>query len=159
MGYIYRNYRECIDGYLENKAFSWILFSVFLCLNFVLMILNLDLGFSGLEMFGSKYDQPILVYLSAIFGSFAVIVIARMLPSPILRYIGKDSIIYFMWHQTIVLPSVNRLLMISGFFLSYNDGYLKKLAYHTVQVSITVVVLTVCNMIVSNTKLKKVFCL
>ena len=159
IGYVCKVNAGRIDKKEFNSPFIWCIFAGFLVINILAMKFNSVLGFSGLEMFCSQYGCLPLVYSSAVSGSFAVFVASMKYPIRPLKYLGKNSLVYFMWHQTIVLPVVNRFLKSCGYMISENGDYMEKIAYHFIQISLTIGILTVCNMVIKNTELKKVFCL
>ena len=158
IGYVCKVNAGRIDKKVFNSPFIWCIFAGFLVINILAMKFNSVLGFSGLEMFCSQYGCLPLVYSSAVSGSFAVFVASMKYPIRPLKYLGKNSLVYFMWHQTIVLPVVNRFLKFCGYMVSENVNNMEKIVYHFIQISLTIGILTVCNMVIKNTGLKKVFC-
>ena len=111
------------NGLLEKMASlplhkKILLFILFVFLNLCTVYANLRFSGDTLEMFGSQYGIPLISYVSAFSGAFAVLCFSCMVDSAIVRYVGKNSLIYLALHQKIIIPVVHKIL---GFFSQDNS--------------------------------------
>jgi len=110
-GFICNRNNEIIDKIIKpnNYLLYIILFTV---LNIVLTYFNIKLSGSTLEMYFNVYGKPILTYPAAFFGIFAVILISKKYERELIKYIGRNSLLYFAWHQVIFMPIVDDIFII-----------------------------------------------
>lgn len=154
IGYIYKLHHNKVNKYLDNIKISIPLFFILGLLNVGLAYFNLKLGFGNLEMFGSSYGFLPLVYGSAICGSFCVIIFSKWFNILAIRYIGANSLLYFAWHQTIFQPLSEKILSVLGWRLSETTATADFIIYKITYITIILVLITICNLIVTKTKLK-----
>lgn len=122
IGYGYKKYGRRVDGILENKGMSLGICVLLAVVNVLCGYLSLDASGVGLEMFDSQYGNPVFTYISAFAGIGCVVIISKwMLLSPI-RYIGENSLLYYAWHQTIMIPLVVKGLRVVGIGVDELDG-------------------------------------
>lgn len=154
IGYAYKQRGQNIDKILDKKSYSIPLFAIMVILNLGLAVLNLKLGYQNLEMFYSSYGMLPLVYGSAIAGCFGVIIFCKWFTFRPIRYIGANSMLYFAWHQTIMMPLISKLLQRLGWSISGATPLPELIVYKMVYVLLIIAVITVLNMIISNTRLR-----
>lgn len=152
-GYYYRNHGEKINQYLEHgtkkKQIFWILFVT----NFLAGFLSVMLTGKGLEIYWCEFGFPPFVYLSAFAGIGWMIMLCKKKTFQMIRYIGENSILYFVWHQAIMIPESEKILNRISFFQGTNPIGLSAL-YIVLQIILILTVLTVCNQILMKTKLR-----
>ena len=81
----------------------------FVAIDIVCAVVNYQLTGQHLEMFFNQYAIAPLTYLGAFAGIFAVILIANVANCFPLRYIGANSMLFYAWHQTMMMPIVKEL--------------------------------------------------
>lgn len=154
IGYAYKKKRQNIDKFLDKKSYSIPLFALMAILNLGLAVINRQLGYQNLEMFYSSYGMLPLVYGSAVAGCFGVVIFSKWFTLPPVRYIGANSMLYFAWHQTILMPLMSKLLLRLGWAISETTPLPELIAYKMVYILLIVVVITALNLIISNTRLR-----
>lgn len=106
IGYLFRIYH--IEDYLKKENNIYLLY--FLVVNLTCNYLTYYFTGKGLEMYNRQYGQPLFSYLSAFGGIFFIILLSKKQTPLILRYIGKNSLIYFGWHTGIFFPLTSILI-------------------------------------------------
>ena len=123
-------------------------------INVVFGYLNIKTTGKGLEMFYSEYANPLFTYISAFAGIFAVIIFSRFFTIKPIKYIGENSLIYYAWHQTIMIPVTTIIFSFLGFQESYDIYQPYYWCYKLVQFVVIIIVLTIPTVIVEKTKLR-----
>ncbi|MDY3250490.1 MAG: acyltransferase [Candidatus Choladocola sp.] len=127
----------------------------------VCVLVNIAFGYwgrqisgAGMEMFKSKYGFPPFSFLSAFAGIFCVVLISHYFTNRLIKYIGRNSLLYYAWHQTIMIPVVRSVFQIVGIpFENFPNDY-AMLCERVIELIFVVFALTICNIIISNSKLK-----
>lgn len=143
-GYWMKQYAAQVDALLQKRWAKWLLFLLMLVVNLVCGALSLDSSGTGLEMFYSKYGNPVFTYLSAFSGIACVIIVARSACFRPICYLGENTMLYYAWHQTIMMPVVEALLAITGITALTGTGMLYKIIWLLVIIGIT----TMCNWVI-----------
>lgn len=114
LGYNYRYYRVDIEAKLLHGGWSyWILIITLFLANIGLGYLNYHLTGVQVDMFGNNYGNPLLMLLSACSGIAAVVLLSYRLNVRWIAYVGKNSMVYFIAHQSfyaVVDPYLLRIL-------------------------------------------------
>lgn len=128
---------------------------------FALGIVNIIAGYAGkriagvgLEMHHGWYGYPPLTFLSAFAGIFCVILAAHWITIRPINYIGKNSMLYYAWHQQVAMPLSYSIISIFGVTRLDEWSHIKDIAYKMVAMVIMVIMLSICNIIITKTKLK-----
>ena len=108
----------------------------------------------GLWMFYNKYGMPVCTYVAALTGTACVCIIARLVTLRPIRYLGENTLVYFGWHQSIMIFLANRLLNELGFYLLDTSSTQFRFNFNLAMLIIILFTLTVCNVILTKTKLK-----
>ncbi len=95
-----------------------LLLVIFFVLNIAFNILTLFISGEGLEMYRCCYGVPPLTVISAFAGIFFIIMLSVLTTLKPILYIGKNSLIFFMWHQAVVYPVLDAVFYALGI-----DGY------------------------------------
>ena len=114
-GYIVRKHDvlECrIFSLSKGKKIA--LFIGCLILNIVTNVINVVLSGTGLEMYWNQYGIVPLTYISAFFGIFFVILLSELFTVGFIRYIGENSLLFFLWHQAIAYPLLGWIFSMVG---------------------------------------------
>jgi fucose 4-O-acetylase-like acetyltransferase len=104
---------------------------------------------SGLDIYWNNYGFAPLTYLSAFAGIFCVIIISYNTNIKSIEYIGRNSLIYFAWHQTIMIPIINKVYWVTNIY-KYKALSLPLEILSFLMICIT---LTIADYIIRNTKL------
>lgn len=155
IGNLYKEYHEAFDRYTEDKKTSVLLFFGFLTLNLISGYLSYKIsGTELIGMFESSYGFEPFTYVAAFSGVFCIILLSKWFTFRPVRYLGENSLLYFAWHQSIMIPvSVKILLCFNWSIDGIERGWIIW-AYKIVQMIIILTLLTICNMIISKTKLR-----
>lgn len=152
-GFFCKQKSSVFNKFLDKKL-SILLFICSLVLNVIFMFINFKLGFRNLEMFGSSYGFLPLVYTSAICGSIAIIIFSKWFTIYPIQYLGMNSMLYFAWHQTIFRPLVDILMSKLGWNITDTTPILEIIGYKVVYVALILILLTACNIVITNTKFR-----
>lgn len=116
VGYWFKNSPLGREKLTELKPLLKIALAVILlAVNIALNAINCRIYKTHADMFYNRYLNPVLFFLSAFAGIAAIILISTMINSKALRYIGKNSMTYFILHQAIVFKAVDAFYQLSGF--------------------------------------------
>lgn len=137
---------------LINRRNSGLFFLILASCNVIFGYLGTKISGRGMEMFGSSYGFPLFAFISAFAGIFCVIIFSNWFYIKSIEYIGRNSMVYYAWHQTIIIPIVYEMIkvlkipVISNRYMLWGEWL--------VETIIIVLILTFCNAFISNTKLK-----
>lgn len=154
VGYFLKQFKDKTEIISSKKLMNALLFIVFGLINVVFGYLNIKTTGKGLEMFDSEYANPIFTYISAFAGVFAVILFSKFFTLKPIRYIGENSLIYYAWHQTIMIPLTKMGLKFLGFSSPMDISEPYYWIYKLIQLLIIIIVLTAVTVIFEKTKLK-----
>lgn len=152
VGYLFKNTQNFQD--FVFKKHKVIYFILLLFVNFICGVASRKISGTGLEMFYGSYGFAPLTYLSAFAGIFCVIIISDSFDINILKYIGKNSLVYFAWHQTIMIPIINELYKYMNIFQSTSLSFPTKVLRSGTSLILICIVLSVLDYIIRNTKLR-----
>jgi hypothetical protein len=116
--------------------------------------LGIKIAGRGMEMFGSSYGFPPFTVLSAFAGIICVVIFSHWFNVGIIKYLGRNSMIYYAWHQTIMIPVVRFALNRIGISSAMITNDVVLLGERMLELLIIVALSTVCHMIISRTKLR-----
>jgi len=92
---------------------------LFLIANVLLGHLNIRYLNTNVDMSSSRYGNYFLFYMSAFCGIMASLIFCRLIPkSKILIYVGKNSIIFMAFHQMILYPILDKIIVHISFLTS-----------------------------------------
>lgn len=98
-GYAMKQREQVSRGLLSGRK-SAVLFAVSALVNLLAGGGSIFFGGEGLNIFGNTYGFLPLTYLSAFGGIACVIIASRWLTLKPIAYIGRNSLLYFAWHQS-----------------------------------------------------------
>lgn len=101
-----KNKKNFLDILLIKGKKAYFYFIFLLIINVVTGKLCTIISGRGLEMSEGVYGNPILTYVSAFAGIGCVLIISNLLYSKVIEYIGRNSLIYYSWHQNILIPII-----------------------------------------------------
>ena len=153
-GYFYKEHHAVLDAYLADKKRLMVCFLVMESIQLVSGYFTLQISGKVLNLFYDSYGFLPLTYLAAFAGIAATVCLAKMATLRPICYIGEQSLIYFAWHQTIFIPLVKDLLGKLHIIISASSGMAVSVTYKILQCLLLLLILTGCNMVITNTKLK-----
>lgn len=110
------------------------------------------------DLFDSTYQIEPLVYLTAFIGIIVVLYISMKTDNHIIKYIGRNSLLFFAWHQAIVFPMITIIYKTLNIFQSniFSERLyiLNTLFRDFITILLAIIILYLCNEILSNSKLK-----
>lgn len=108
----------------------------------------------GMDVFKNQYGMPLLSYPGAFCGIGAVILASQWLTVGPVRYLGKNSLLYFVWHQTPVITAIYYFFPRWGIPMEDYPSHLAMLGEKGLELGIILTVLTLCNELLSRSRLK-----
>ena len=153
-GYALKLNLDRAESILKKKYAGFILFVVFGGVNVVFGALNILTTEKGLEMFYNEYANPVFTYISAFAGVFAVIIFSRFFTLKPIRYIGENSLVYYAWHQTIMIPVTEELFAMLGFEPTTDISQPYYWCYKLVQLAVIMIFLIIPTIIFEKTNLR-----
>lgn len=153
-GFALKQNSNKIDNLLSQTKNKILLFLTFGLINLVFGYLNIKTTGKGLEMFYSEYANPLFTYISAFAGIFAVIIFSKFFSLKPIRYIGENSLVYYAWHQTIMIPITKDLFGFLGFEHPTEISQPYYWYYKFAQLAVIVIVLTIPTLIIEKTNLR-----
>lgn len=129
--------------------FSFILLSI---ITFAITRFNYSLSGTKLDIYDSTLGNIWLGYLSAFSGIVACIVFSMLFSNKAIKYLGKNSLLFFAWHQSIVFPALSYLYWRIG--LSECYIYKNTYIFKWITVIFTFFIITLLNELISHTRLR-----
>ena len=124
----------------------------------IFLFINILFGWSSyylvgeLNIFYNIYVFEILTYIAAFSGIFFVITISRLRTVHSILYIGKNSLVYFGWHQAIMMPLIYKIYEIMKVFQGTSN--IELIIRTIITLPIIMIILTCVNWGISNSKLR-----
>jgi len=153
-GYVLAKYEVHWEKLFRRKGMGLLLTVICVALAAVLEWMSYQISGAGLWMFHSIYGAPLCTYPAGILGTIAVCILARMFVCGPIRYLGENTLVYFGWHQAIMIPLSSIFLNKMGFYLLDTSSTQFRVNFVLGMFVIIVVVLSFCNLILTKTKLK-----
>ena len=107
-GYLYKLYAKEVDGLIER--YKLLFLPIVWIVNVFAWRMSIGENGWGLEMFASSYGRPIFTYLAAFAGVFGVILVSKCVNIKQICFLGENSMLYYAWHQTIMMPIIGKIL-------------------------------------------------
>ena len=106
VGYVCRK-TDFINQKILGAKLKWAYLAGFVIIDAVCAVVNYKMTGQFLEFFGRQYGIAVLTYIGAFAGTFAAIILADVCRGfKPLKYIGENSMIFYAWHQTMLLPLI-----------------------------------------------------
>lgn len=106
-----------------------------------------------LDAFSGSYGFVPLSYPAAFCGIFCVVLVACWWQPGVLQYLGRESMLYFAWHQTPVLTAILLFFPRLGIPVSGLSGF-RMLGEKLLELAVMLVVLTGANALLRRSRLK-----
>ena len=151
-GYLFKGQ---LYGEKIKKANKLLVYSTILVLGIVVGVLNhMNCYASGkmVDIFNSRFNNEWLTYIVATLGIFMVILLSMCHQNRIISYIGRNSLLYFAWHQTIILPFLSYVYYKVG--ISQWTVYKETVFFKWISVVLVLCIITVLNEVITHSKLR-----
>ena len=112
-GYFIKD-KDLISDRLHKFDKKPVILIVSLIINIAFNVLSLVITGDGLEMYRCSYGIPPFTVISAFAGILFIITLSIMTTAKPIIYIGKNSLIFFMWHQAVVYPVLDAVYYMIG---------------------------------------------
>jgi fucose 4-O-acetylase-like acetyltransferase len=136
---------------LEKNLICKIILS--LSINIISMYVNYIVAGEALSMMQNKYGILPLGIISGISGSVFLMCTAEKFNSSLLKYIGKNSLLYYAWHVQIVWTIEEVLFKLLHVFQT-ELSVIERCGKVAIQILFAIFILTLCNEIIRSTRLK-----
>ena len=107
-----------------------------------------------LNVFANQYGLPLRSYLSAFCGIGAVVLAAKRMTIAPISYLGRNSLVYFVWHQTPVITAIYYFFPRLGIPMEHYPSGAAMLAEKGLELFLILTVLTILNELLLHSKLK-----
>lgn len=152
VGYLMFNTKKIYNLFIDKNPTRVLLFIAMLILNLVGAYGSLKLNNQLLDMSSALWGNPVLTCISAFGGSLAVIMFSNWITIKPVEYIGKNSLVYYAWHSRIMIPICGYIYTALG--ILQGERLFVSIVRAIVSFAIILIVLTICDRIIRNTKLK-----
>ena len=156
-GYLLKKHGKYFDYVKNKRALAVILFFLLGIANVIFGYLTHKISGNGMEMFYSTYGFPPFTFISAFTGIFAVVIFSTFFTLKPIKYIGENSLFYYAWHQTILIPIVDKIFIKLGLFDNLIHLSLNYYIIRAAQTILIIMITTVITLVINKTKLKILF--
>lgn len=122
--FIFGTYLKQYLDKIKSNYFLLVSMTIFV----VSWLVNYKIKGNVIDIYNNSLGNVLLFYLSGIFGSFSTILICiklkKFIKFGLLQYLGKNSIIYYMMHQTLAIPICNFILKQIAINFTFLHGWL-----------------------------------
>lgn len=120
----------------------------------ICLLINLAVTENHLDMYYGQYGVEPITYLGAFSGILLIILLAWKFDGKVICYLGRNSMIYYAWHQTIVIPLVDEYYRKQGYFQQLKLSTMNFFCKNVISVVIICLVLTVVSILINYTFLR-----
>ena len=115
---------------------------------------KMDAFLTGWNSWANQYGLPLRSYLSAFCGIGAVVLAAKRMTVAPVSYLGRNSLVYFVWHQTPVITAIYYFFPRLGIPMEHYPSGAAMLAEKGLELFLILTVLTILNELLLHSKLK-----
>lgn len=108
----------------------------------------------GMDVFQCQYGLPWFSVPAAFCGIGAVLLASQYLTAKPIRYLGKNSLLYFVWHQTPVITAIYYFFPRWGIPMGNYPSGLAMLGEKGLELAIILLVLTALNELLTRSRLR-----
>lgn len=139
-------------GNIQKRHFYIIVIVTFFgILVWLLNTWNMALTGEKVDLFYSNLNIELLTFLAATIGVAMIVLFSMSHINCIIKYIGENSILFFVWHQTIILQVLCRIYWKIGIMQS---NYIEINIIKCFSVILTLVIITILNEVIIHSGLK-----
>lgn len=152
-GFYCKMHGRIFDFILRNKINIVVGMIALLLGNLISCYFTHIISGSGLEMFQSKYGCPILSYFSAFCGIGVIVIFSHLFTIKVVQYIGKNSLIYYGWHQQLIMPFA--IQFIENLFNCIEGNNIFVIwGIRLLELLFIISILTICTILIQRIKMK-----
>lgn len=152
-------------GYLlknSPKALSWlqegntrpIAFGLLTAGNLIVAFTVVKGLVPGMDVFKNQYGSPLWSYFGAFCGIGAAVLASQWVTARPIRYLGRNSLLYFVWHQTPVITAIYVFFPKLGIPMENYPSRLAMLGEKGLELALILLVLTLLNELLLRSKLR-----
>ena len=152
-------------GYLlknSPKALSWlqegntrpIAFGLLTAGNLIVAFTVVKGLVPGMDVFKNQYGSPLWSYFGAFCGIGAVVLASQWVTARPIRYLGRNSLLYFVWHQTPVITAIYVFFPKLGIPMENYPSRLAMLGEKGLELALILLVLTLLNELLLRSRLR-----
>lgn len=108
----------------------------------------------GMDVFQCQYGHPWLSFPAAFCGIGAVMLASQYLTAKPIRYLGKNSLLYFVWHQTPVITAIYYFFPKWGIAMGNYPSTLAMLGEKGLELAIILLGITAMNELLTRSRLR-----
>lgn len=152
-GYLLKKHLGTFTERLAKK--SSVVKALIMCLvgSIITAMINYKSTRTITDMFGMKYGFAPLMYISAFAGIAAILLLSSLFTFNPIHYIGMNSLTYFAFHQTIMMPLTYAALDMAHITINAESEWWVMILYWLLVLVIINIRLTVWNFVLTNTRL------
>ena len=111
MGYLFRitSWSKLFFDGLHKKVWRYLILTSLFLISISLLMINYKLTGYGLEMYDNRYGIPVITYICALVGVLLILGVSFCHQWKFIRYIGRNSIVFYLLHQAMLIPTVERI--------------------------------------------------
>lgn len=152
-GYWCKLNRERIEQFLQEKG-KYTIVAAAIIVNLLFSFISTKISGEWLDMYLNQYGIPLLVYPAAFAGIVYMVAFSKWFTAKPILYIGQNSLLYFAWHQTIVMPVFRWLIPETVFLTHIPNEWIASFLWVLIQLLLVVGSLTILNHLILHSKLK-----
>ena len=152
-GHLLKKWDGKMDAFLTGWK-SWVLFALLAAGNLAFGWESIRGEVPVLNVFANQYGLPLRSYLSAFCGIGAVVLAAKRMTVAPVSYLGRNSLVYFVWHQTPVITAIYYFFPRLGIPMEHYPSGAAMLAEKGLELFLILTVLTILNELLLHSKLK-----
>jgi fucose 4-O-acetylase-like acetyltransferase len=161
VGYWFKLYYQIIRSKM-NRIKVILLFLLMCIINILFAFLNVKISGNGLQMYASTYGFPPFMLLSSFSGIICVVIISHFTVRQsrnricirAINYIGRNSLLYYAWHKTIMIPIMFAVFDYIGLFTIQPTKPIALICVHIIELFILLILCTICNICISKSKIR-----
>ena len=150
--FVRKRYESSLSIMQSNKRTAFAVLLVFTLLTIFTADYNLKLSGNKIDIFCSNFRIEWLSYIAAFAGIISCFLLSMIYSNNIIRYIGQNSLIFFAWHQSIIMPSLSYLYWKTG--ISEWEVYQGSTVFKWTTIVLTLFILSLVNELIIHSKIK-----
>ena len=152
-GYLLKNSPKAVD-WLQNGKTRPVALGLLVAGNLAVALTVVKGLAPGMDVFKNQYGFPLWSYLGAFCGIGAVILASQWVTARPIRYLGRNSLPYFVWHQTPVITAIYVFFPKLGIPMEDFPSRLAMLGEKGLELAIILLVLTAANELLLRSRLR-----
>ena len=151
-GYRFRNLELFLN--IHKLSLPKITIAIILLSSIIYLLNNWNIKTTGVnvDFFWSRINIVGITYFVAFLGITMMLLISMEYNNKLIRYIGENSLLYFAWHQAIIIPVLSRICWRIG-VIQY-DVYHGTYLFPCITIFSTIIIITILNEIILHSNYK-----